>query len=414
MPDRVLFLMLDGLGDRPSRELGLMTPLQAARKVALDLIASEGMTGLLDPYAPGVPVGSDTGHLSILGYDPKVYYTGRGPLEALGAGIDLKPGDVAFRVNMATVDDDWNLLDRRAGRISTGEARELARAVAELAERFDSTLSFEFHSTVEHRGVLVIRGEKASSSVTDVDPHREGVRVQMPRPTDGSESARVTAQELTRFLLRAKEVLDRHPLNVARRQRGLNPANALLPRGAGVMPKLPSLRERYGVRSVVIAGGALYRGVCRAAGMDVRLVPTATGTLNTDLRAKFEAAVESLRSYELVFLHIKGTDTASHDLNPSAKRDFIERIDRELHRHLDSILSGSVICVTGDHTTSSLDGRHHGDPVPLAVAGEGVRRDDVAKFDELSCSRGSVGRVRGLDLMNVLMDLIGRVEMYGE
>ncbi|MCX8202912.1 MAG: 2,3-bisphosphoglycerate-independent phosphoglycerate mutase [Nitrososphaeria archaeon] len=414
MPDKVLVLMLDGLGDRPSKELGLMTPLQAARKVALDLIASEGMTGLLDPYAPGVPVGSDTGHLSILGYDPKAYYTGRGPLEALGAGVDLRPGDVAFRVNMATVDDDWNLVDRRAGRISTEEARELGRAVAELAEGFDSVLKFEYHPTVEHRGVLVIRGELASPSVTDVDPHREGVRVQMPRPTEGTKAARVTAEELSRFLLRAKEVLERHPVNSSRRQRGLSPANAILPRGGGVMPRLPSLAERYGIRSVVIAGGALYRGVCRAAGMDVRIVPTATGTLNTDLRAKFEAAVDSLRAYDLVFLHIKGTDTASHDRRPAVKRDFIERIDGELRRHLDAVLTDAVVCVTGDHTTSSLDGRHHGDPVPVAIAGEGVRRDDVVRFDEVSCGRGSMGRMRGLDLMNVLMDLIGRVEMYGE
>jgi len=410
---KVLIVLLDGLGDRPSRSLNGMTPLQMAHKPGLDELAAEGITGIMDPVAPGIPVGSDTGHLSILGYDPYRYYTGRGPLEALGAGMDLRPGDVAFRVNFATVGDDWTVIDRRAGRISTEEARALGEAIREMAAGFDSEFRFEFLSTVEHRGVLVMRGDGLSDEVTDVDPHREGVKAEMPRPRSQTPEAERTARELERFLRRAREVLESHPLNVERVKKGLRPANAILPRGAGKMPKLPSLRERFGVSSVVIAGGALYRGVCRAAGMDVRIVPTATGTLNTDLNAKFNAAFESLRTYDLVFLHIKGTDTASHDRNPAVKASFIEKVDRELRARIDQ-LQDVVVCVTGDHTTSSIDGRHHGDPVPILIWGEGVRRDKVVRFDEVSCADGALGRIRGLDVMNVLMDLVGRVEMFGE
>jgi 2,3-bisphosphoglycerate-independent phosphoglycerate mutase len=138
---KVLIVLLDGLGDRPSRSLNGMTPLQRAHKPGLDELAAEGMTGVMDPVAPGIPVGSDTGHLSILGYDPYRYYTGRGPLEALGAGMDLRPGDVAFRVNFATVGDDWTVIDRRAGRISTEEARALGEAIREMAAGFDSEFS---------------------------------------------------------------------------------------------------------------------------------------------------------------------------------------------------------------------------------------------------------------------------------
>lgn len=408
---KILIVLLDGLGDRPSRSLNGMTPLQRANKPGLDELAAEGVTGIMDPVAPGVPVGSDTGHLSILGYDPYKFYTGRGPLEALGAGMDLRPGDVAFRVNFATVGDDWTVIDRRAGRISTEEARALGEAIREMAAAFDSEFAFDFLTTVEHRGVLVMRGDGVSDEVTDVDPHMEGVKAEMPRPR--SPGAERTARELERFLRKAREVLESHPLNRERVRKGLRPANAILPRGAGKMPRLPSLRERYGVSSVVIAGGALYRGVCKASGMDVRIVPTATGTLNTDLNAKFNAALESLKTYDLVFLHIKGTDTASHDRNPSAKAAFIERIDKELRARIDQ-LGDVIVCVTGDHTTSSVDGRHHGDPVPLLIWGEGVRRDEVVRFDEVSCARGGLGRIRGLDLMNTLMDLTGRVEMFGE
>lgn len=411
---KVLLIILDGVADRPSPKIALMTPLQYARKPSIDLLAAGGVTGIMDPVAPGIPVGSDTGHLALLGYDPFVYYTGRGPLEALGAGIDLRPDDVAFRCNFATVNDDWVVIDRRAGRISDREAELLSSALLELSSKLSSNVEVIFRHTVEHRGVLVLRGENLSEKVSDVDPHKIGVKVQMPVPTDKSENARRTSELLREFLIKSKEVLERHPINMERRRMGLNVANALLPRGAGRLPSLPSISERFGVSGAVVAGGAIYKGVCRAAGMEVLNAPGATGTINTDLESKFRTAIGSLNKYDFVLLHIKGTDSASHDKNPELKARFIEKIDQTLEKYLDKISSDVIICLTGDHTTCSTVGEHRGDPVPVLIHGQGVRTDDTDRFDEFVCSRGGLGRIRGVDLLNILFDLANITKMYGE
>ncbi|MCS7142455.1 MAG: 2,3-bisphosphoglycerate-independent phosphoglycerate mutase [Aigarchaeota archaeon] len=412
---RCLIVLLDGLGDRPSVELKKRTPLMYARKPFIDRLSREGVNGLMDPVGPGIPVGSDTGHLAILGYDPYKYYTGRGPFEALGAGIRLEPGDVAFRYNLATVDENWRLIDRRAGRISTEEAEVLADSLRDLAADLSKGgVEVIIRSTVEHRGVLVLRGPSLSHKVTDVDPHKENVTVEMPRPTEASEGARRTAQILAELIKGSHALLTVHELNRDRVRRGMMAANALLTRGGGVMPNLYSLNERFKIRSSVIAGGALYKGVCGAAGMEVVNVEGATGTLKTNLAGKFRAARDRLRVDDLVFLHIKGTDSASHDRSPASKAQFIERVDEEFSRAFGDTPSGLVICVTGDHTTSSITGEHRGDPVPLLIWGDEVRRDGVESFDEVNCSKGGLNRLRGLDLMNVLLDVANVTEMFGE
>jgi len=403
---RILLIILDGVGDRPSPMLGGKTPLQVAEAPMINQLASNGITGIMDPVSPGIPVGSDTGHLALLGYDPRIYYTGRGPLEALGVGLDLRPGDVAFRCNFATVNEDWTVIDRRAGRISSEEAAELARTVAETCSSIGRDTELIFKHTVEHRGVLLMRGEGLSDSVVDVDPHKEGVRARLPEGGDK------TAALLREFLLKTHQALSSHPVNAERVRRGLRPANALLPRGGGRAPSLPRLGGGA-LRGAVVAGGAIYKGVCRAAGMEVVEAPGATGTINTNLPSKFRTASRALRGYDFVLLHIKGTDSASHDKNPQLKAEFIGRVDKALSEVLGE-LSDVIICVTGDHTTSSTLGMHRGDPVPVLINGEGVRRDEVSSFDEISCARGGLGRIRGTDLLNILLDLANISEMYGE
>jgi len=408
---RILLILLDGVGDRPSRLLNGLTPLQAARIPFLNGLARGGSCGLMDPVSPGVPVGSDTGHLSILGYDPYKYYPGRGPFEALGAGLELRPGDVAFRCNLATVDSEDTVVDRRAGRISSPEASTIVEALAQVTE-VDGVEVLLKH-TVEHRCVLVLRGD-VSDRVSDVDPHREGVKVLWPKPTGEESAARRTAEILTKLLRKYREILEAHPLNAKRRGEGLPPANILLPRGGGKMPSLPSLAARFGVRGAIVAGAALYKGVCRAVGMEVVEAPGATGTLSTNLDSKFSTAFKALNTYDFVFLHIKGTDTASHDRDPLAKAAFLEKVDSALSRKFDAPSGEFIVCVTGDHTTSSLTGDHRGDPVPVVIWGYGVRVDSVERFNEVDAARGALGRIRGLDLMNILMDLACRTEMFGE
>lgn len=404
-------MLLDGVGDRPSKALNGLTPLQAARIPFLNGLVRAGMSGLIDPVSPGIPVGSDTGHLAILGYDPYKYYPGRGPFEAIGAGIRLRAGDVAFRCNFATVSGNDVVVDRRAGRISSQEAQQLVESLSEVKE----VDGFEvlIKHTVEHRSVLVLRGG-ASDKVSDVDPHKDNQPVVWPKPLDATKEAERTAEALRKLLKRYREILESHPVNLRRRSQGLAVANMILPRGAGKMPNLPSLDSKYGIRGAVIAGAALYKGVCSAVGMDIVEAPGATGTLSTDLDSKFKTAFEALKTFDFVFLHIKGTDTAAHDKDPLTKAQFLEKIDTAFAKHYNPPSDEFIVCVTGDHTTSSLTGEHRGDPVPVLISGHGVRIDQVCRFNEVDSAQGAIGRIRGIDLMNILMDLANKTEKYGE
>lgn len=412
---KVILVVCDGLGDRPVRALGGLTPLQAARADTLDRIASEGECGIMDVIAPGQPPGSDTAHLAIFGYDPFACYPGRGAFEALGVGVELQPGDVAFRCNFGTVNEDGVVIDRRAGRIGSEEARQLAEALKEIRIESVSGVQAIFHHSSEHRGVLVLRGERLSRHVSDVDTHKAGVRPAAPRALDNSPEAERTAKALQEFLEKAGRILAEHPLNRDRIRRGLMPANALLPRGAGTLPKIEPITKIWGVRAAAIAGGGLYKGVAKAVGFELIHVPGANGTVNTNLRGKVEAAMRALDDYDLVFLHVKATDNVSHDKNPAKKVEVIEWISRELMPLVEKVSSeGYYLAITGDHTTPSEVGEHRGDPVPLAIMGPDVRRDDVRKFDEISCARGALCRIRGTDLMRILMNYLGRVPLFGE
>jgi len=408
-------VVCDGLGDRPARALNGLTPLQAARAETFDMIAAGGECGIMDVIAPGQPPGSDTAHLAIFGYDPHDCYTGRGAFEALGVGLELKPGDVAFRCNFGTIDKDGVVIDRRAGRIPSDQARILAESLSEITIESVSGVEAIFKHSSEHRGVLILRGEGLSRMVSDVDTHALGVRIQPPRPLEDTVEARRTAEALKEFLEKAGRILAGHPINRERMERGLMPANVLLPRGAGTLPRIQPVGEVWGVRAAAIAGGGLYKGVARAVGFDLINVPGADGTVNTNLKGKVEAAARALDEYDLVFLHIKATDSVSHDKNPVRKVEVIEWISRELAPLVEKVMErGYYIAITGDHTTPSEIGEHRGDPVPLAIAGPDVRRDPVEKFDEVSCSRGGLCRIRGTDLMRILMNYLGRVPLFGE
>ncbi len=407
---KVVLIVLDGLGDRRCKALGLQTPLQAARPSFFDKLAAEGETGLVHVVAPGVPNGSDTGHLALLGYDPHTYYTGRGPFEALGAGIELKEGDVAFRCNFGTVSDDLVLIDRRAGRISSSEAKQLAEDLEKLSVE---GVEIMFKHTVEHRGVLVLRGEGLSHKVSNIDPHGVNVKIKPAQPLEDSEAALKTARILNTFLEESRRILAKHPVNIRRRELGLPQANYVLARGAGIAPKIPPFEQRFRLKPAVIAGGALYKGVAKALGFEVLDVEGATGTVNTNVQGKAEAMVVGLKKYDFILLHYKATDVVSHDRKPLEKVVMIQRLAKALEKVWDE-MPDVYVAVTGDHTTPSEIGDHRGDPVPLLIWGPDVRGDNVKHFDEISCSMGGLGRIRGVDLMPILGNYAGVMEMFGE
>lgn len=407
MEKRVLLLICDGLGDRPVKALGGLTPLQAARKENLDWLASGGVSGLLDIISPGIPPGSDTAHLALFGYDPYQVYTGRGPFEAAGVGLEVRQGDVAFRCNFATMDDKGRIVDRRAGRIKEG--------TAQLAEALDGMelegVEVRFKEGTEHRAALLLRGDGLDPLVSDADPHSAGLPLAKVKPL--SRQAEKTARVVNKFLERASQILARHPVNLDRAERGLPVANVLLPRGAGVFPTMPSVKERWGVEFTAIAGVALIKGICRSLGMKLIEVMGATGGLDTDMGAKMAAAVKALEGHGVVVVSIKATDVAGHDRNPELKRQLIERVDESLRPIRECFQEDWIIAVTADHTTSSETGDHSGDPVPLLVFGEGVRIDDVTTYDEVAAARGGLGRLRGRDLMPLLMDLSDKTGKFG-
>jgi 2,3-bisphosphoglycerate-independent phosphoglycerate mutase len=404
---KILLIVCDGLGDRPCREFGGRTPLEAAETPNLDRMAAEGVTGLMDTISVGVRPGSDTSHLSLFGYKPRKYYTGRGPFEAAGVGMELREGDVAFRANFGTVDENLVVKDRRAGRIPD---------VSELCEAVDGMeidgVRFLIKAGTGYRAGLVMRGGGLSHMVSDCDSHEAGAKVLEVKPLDDSLEAKKTAEALNKYLIKTHELLKKHPVNKKRLEDGELPANYILERGPGMLGKVPSMRERYGLKAACVAGAGLYKGVARVVGMELMNVKGATGKKDTDLRAKISKAVELLNSdYDYVFVHIKATDVYGHDGDAEGKKNFIEKIDDALAPVLD--LRDSVVVVTADHTTPCSVKNHSGDPVPLLIWGPDVRTDDVKEYGERACGKGILHRINGLDLMPELLNITGRSHIYG-
>ncbi len=403
---KIVLVVCDGLSDRPVKELDSKTPLQAARKPAMDALARHGMSGMMDVIGPGIIPGSDTAHLALFGYDPFKVYTGRGPIEAAGAGIPLERGDVAFRCNFGTVDDGFNVVDRRAGRIKAG-TDELARAVSGM-KIGDVTVLFKEGS--EHRAVLVLRGKGLDHRVSDVDPHIEG-KVLEAKPL--APEAAKTARALNEFVRRAVEILASHPLNAQRSKEGLRPANVILPRGAGSTRDLEPLSERYGIRCGAVAGVTLVKGICRMVGMEVPDIVGATGGLDTDYKAKADTALRLLDKKDFVFVNVKAGDVAGHDGDFRTKMRVIENIDMMLGLMLKDLHEDVVVALTCDHSTPVAVRDHSADPVPIAISGGGARVDGIKEFDEVSAASGALGRIAGMQLMPIMLGMADRARKFG-
>ncbi len=405
----VLFLVLDGISDRPCPELGGKTPLQAASTPVLDRLAEEGICGIMDTIGPGIRPGSDTSHLSLLGYPPERYYTGRGPLEAEGCGIPMEKGMIGFRGNYATLGEDGTILDRRAGRIH--ETRELSAAIQREVDLSSLGVSFWFCSGAGHRAALALKGEELGAAVTSNDPKREGVAPSPICPRTAEAADQKTADACNEFVRQSREVLWDHPLNQERIRRGEPPANVVLLRGAGEMGQFEPFGERYQLEGSVIAAATLIIGIGKVVGLRPVSVAGATGSVDTNLEGKISAATRELQDKDFVLLNIKGSDEASHDGDPVQKKQFIERIDTSLAPLLD--LPDCLLVICGDHSTPCTIRDHSADPVPLIIHGEGVRVDGVRRFDEISCALGGLHRLQGLSLMPIILDLINKAHKYG-
>ena len=400
------------MGDRPCKTYP-KTPLETANTPALDELTHHGISGIMDTIKPGIRPGSDTAHLAIFGYDPYIYYKGRGAFEAIGAGVDVKPGEIALRANFATIDSNEIILDRRAGR-SIPEGDEFAKSLANLTLNRAPDVKPLFIHTLEHRGVLKLQGPHLSSAISNMDPDVENTKVLKCYPLDRSPEAKRTAEIINEFFQKTKDILNNSPLNQARKQKNLPLVNALLLRGAGITPNLRTLPEIYNIHPACICGAPLYRGVAKIVGMTIITVPEATGTIKTNTLAKGKAALDHLNENDFIFIHVKGTDSASHDGNYANKVMMIEKIDAMVKLLLDNInLEETIIAITADHADPICVRDHTADPVPITIAGNSCLSDDIQKFSERTCAKGGLGRIRGLDIMPILMDLTDHSKNFG-
>ncbi len=376
-----IFIVLDGLGDENIPAFENKTPLEAAETPILDAWAEEGELGLLFPAFKGSLPTSEEGHFSLFGYDPQKYGLSRGIVTATGSGIEVKEGDVAIRGNFSTV-KDGEVVDRRAGRIKDAD---------DLIESIDGTeidgVKFIVKSAKEHRVGIVMRGEGLSAKISDGDPHygEGGSGLKGVKPLNETEEAKKSARVLNEFLEKTHKILSDHDFNIGKEL----PANYILTRGASGVVDLPPFNEKYNKKSACVAGKILYKQIGNLLGMDVIEVDGANGLTDTNLKGKFQAAREAILSgYDFVFVHVKATDSLAEDGNFWAKKEFIERIDRNLE--VFSEFTGTIV-VTSDHSTCSIMASHCVEDIPLLVKGRG--KDKTRYFGEKECLRGALGKI---------------------
>lgn len=383
---KIVFVIADGLGGISGDRAG--SELETANTPHLDRLASNGITGLLEPVAPGITCGSGPSHFALFGYDPLEVDIGRGVLTALGVDFDLQPNDVAARGNFCTVDDNGIVTDRRAGRISS----QRCAALAEMLQQIEIKGIEVFVKPVkEHRFLLVLRGEHLGPRVSDTDPQKTGVR-----PIDAvaqDPASKATADAVSTFVAQARQVLAQQ-----------HPANMVLMRGFDRLPTLASMSERYGLQACALAGYPMYRGIARLLGMSV---PQCTAALASEV----DALASAWKDYDFFYVHYKPTDSAGEDGDFDAKVRAIEELDRYIPAVLD--LQPDVLVVTGDHSTPSKLKGHSWHPVPVVLAAASCRRDAVETFGETACIQGGLGRMRTKHLMQVALAHAGRLRKYG-
>jgi len=402
---RCLFLILDGLGDLPVPELGGRTPLEAAETPRLDRMAATGRCGLVDPIADGVVPNTHTGVGTLLGlYPGQAGRLSRGPVEAAGAGRALRPGEIAFRANLATLErrgDRFWVADRRAGRI-TGDSAELAASLQDL--ELGDGVRATFVPTDQHRGALVFSGPGLEAAVSDTDPGdgHSPDWLQPCRPqAAGSER---TASKVNTLIEASFERLREHPVNRRRQAAGKLPATGVITRGAGAWSDFDHVLTDRGHGAAVVAGCNTVLGLARIFGMDAVTRAGFTASVDTDVEGKFEAARAALETHALVYVHIKAPDLFSHDFQPAGKKAFIERVDRALAVFEGS---GALFALSADHSTSSTSGAHTADPVPALIHDPLDERPGAPlSFGESACRRGGLPRQTGHEfLLGVLAAL---------
>jgi 2,3-bisphosphoglycerate-independent phosphoglycerate mutase len=384
---KIVLLVMDGLGGL-SRPGDGGTELEAARTPNLDHLAAQGNLGLADPVAPGITPGSGPGHLGLFGYDPLRYRIGRGVLEAVGIDLEMTDRDLAARGNFCSVDGTGLITDRRAGRIPT----EVCGRLTPLLEKIGIPgVELIVRPVREHRFVVLFRGDGLEEGLSETDPQQTGkppLLIQAEAP-----QAKRAADTANRFVAEARRALASE-----------HPANMILLRGFSKYPRLPKLTEIYGVRAAVIAVYPMYRGLAKLVGMQA----VQTGDTVADELASLESVYGD---FDFFFVHVKKTDSAGEDGNFDRKVSIIEEVDAQIPRLL--ALQPDVLVVTADHSTPAAFKAHSWHPVPVLLWSRWCRPDGAPRFTERECRYGSIGHVRGAELMPLIMAHGERLAKFG-
>ena len=398
---KYIFVVGDGMSDYPIPELGNKTPLQAAHKPNMDSIAAQGRSGLIKTVPDESIPGSETAICSLLGYDPRIYCTGRGPLEAPARGIKLGPNDAAYRCNLITEKDGF-ISDYSAGHITTEESSKL---IAAINKAFGKLGKIEFYAGLDYRHFLILRNISKPELIVCTPPHDAiGDIIDEVMPIAKSAEAEKTVRLLRELIIRSNGILRTHPVNVARVKAGKNPANLIWPWGGGKKPAMPSLKEKFGLKGAVISAVDLVKGIGTYAGMEIINVPGATGLSNTNYEGKADAALNALKDNDLVFVHVEAPDEAGHCRDYALKVKTIEDLDKRLlGRILDGVKEPYAIVISPDHPTPISVGTHTRDPVPFAIKSPFLKADGVKKFDEDSAKKGGFGLITNNYLISLLL-----------
>jgi 2,3-bisphosphoglycerate-independent phosphoglycerate mutase len=390
---KLVLVVMDGLGDLAVKANNYLTPLEAARTPNLDALCKDSAQGRMIPVAPGITPGSGPGHLGLFGYDPLEFEVGRGVIEALGLGLELKSGDVAARANFCTLNDKGLVTDRRAGRIPTEKCEELCALLGSKIKKIGDTPVI-IKAGKEHRFVVIFRGKGLEGPLSDSDPNREGLPISTVKPQDAKSLKQKKAAKLVADFYKAALPL----------LKGKQPANGFLMRGIAHQPAIPTFEERYQLRAAALAVYPMYKGLAQLVGMAKIEGPQT-------IREQFERYVAEHGNYDYFFIHYKYTDKYGEDGNFEAKKKAIEDLDAAL-----PVLLGKkpdVLVITGDHSTPCPMKSHSWHPQPVLITSEISGSDKLDRFTETGANLGSLGVFEAKYLMRLMQANAKMFDKFG-
>lgn len=399
---KYLIIIGDGMADEPLKDYGNKTPLQMAQKPHIDMLAKNGLNGLLQTVPESMKPGSEIANLAVMGYDVEKVFEGRGVLEAASMGVEIEKGDLALRCNLICVEGE-KIKNHSAGHISSKEARELIQYLNESL----GNEKIRFYPGVSYRHLLVIKnGMKDLDCTPPHDVAGKSFRDMLIKP--GSEEAERTANLLNYLIVRSRDLLEKHPVNQKRKVDGKDMANFIWPWSPGYKPEMKTFKEMLGIeRSAVISAVDLIQGIGVYAGMDVIKVEGATGLHDTNYEGKAEAAVNALKDHDLVYLHIEASDEAGHEGNVKLKTRTIEYLDQRVVKYIlkeiEKMDDKVCIAVLPDHPTPCAVKTHTREAVPFIIYKKGMKPDEVETYDEFEARNGSFGIIKGNEFIKAFL-----------